>query len=144
VEPFRTYTARSRVRRLACLIAILLGIAILSQPNLATANGKGRGDTALPLMRGPGSGRSELSEMPAGGSVVLRGTRPPRPNASQPFPGDGGEGYAVANNGIQQGPSNPYQQGQNNTFQQVPLYGSGWDSRYDFSGLSGTYFPVPR
>jgi hypothetical protein len=24
------------------------------------------------------------------------------------------------------------------------LYGSGWDARYDFSGLSGTYFAVPQ
>jgi hypothetical protein len=73
--------------------------------------------------------------------VVLRGTRPPRPNASQSSPDDG---YAGANNALQQGPSDPYQQRQNNTFQQVPLYGSGWDARYDFSGLSGTYFPAPQ
>jgi hypothetical protein len=73
-----------------------------------------------------------------------RGTRPPRPNTSQFSPGDGGGGYAGSNNALQQGPSDPYQQRQNNTFQQVPLYGSGWDARYDFSGLSGTYFPAPQ
>jgi hypothetical protein len=60
------------------------------------------------------------------------------------LPGEFGEGYAGANSALQQEPSDPYQQRQNNSFQQGPLYGSGWDARYDFSGLSGTYFPVPQ
>jgi hypothetical protein len=115
---------------------------LLSQLNLAdAADGKRGGDTALSVMRGQGPDRSDLSEVPAGGSVVLRGTRPPRPNASQFSPDDG---YAGANNALQQGPGDPYQQRQNNTFLQAPLYGWGWDGRYDFSGLSGTYFPVPQ
>jgi len=75
---------------------------------------------------------------------MLHGTHPPRPNDSQLSPGDGGRGYAGSNNALQLSPSDPYQQRQNNTFQQVPLYGSGWDARYDFSGLSGTYFPAPQ
>jgi len=142
VEPYRAHRACSRISGLACLTAVLGGVALLSQPNLAdAADGQRGGATALSVMRGQGPDRSDLSEVPAGGLVVLRGTRPPRPNASQFSPDDG---YAGANNALQQGPSDPFQQRQNNTFQQAPLYGWGWDGRYDFSGLSGTYFPVPQ
>ena len=138
METHRAQGASSRISGLACLTAVLLGIAIIPQPNLAdAADGKGGDATALSVMRGAGSDRSDLSEVPAGGSVVLRGTRP-----SQPSPGEAGE--AATNNAVQQGPSNPYLQRQNNTFQQGPLYGSGWDTRYDYRGLNGTYFPVPQ
>jgi hypothetical protein len=117
----------------------LLAIAIIPQPNLANAaDGKGGSATAFSVMRGPGSDRSDVSEVPDRASVVLRGTR--LPNASEPSPGEG----VAPNNAFQQGSNNPYQQGQNNTFQQEPLYGSGWDQRYDYRGLSGTYFQVPR
>ena len=140
MEPYRAQRASPRISGLACLTAVLLGIAIIPQPNLAdAADGKGGDATALSVMRGAGSDRSDLSEVPAGGSVVLRGTRP-----SQPSPGEAGEGNAATNSAFQQGPSNPYQQRQNNTFQQGPLYGSGWDTRYDYRGLNGTYFPVPQ
>jgi len=140
VELLPAYGTRPRISNLACLTAVLLGIAMISQPNLVdAADGKGGDATALSVMRGPGSDRSDLSEVPAGGSVVLRGTR-----LSQPSPGETGEGYAGTNNAVQQGPSNPYQQRQNNTFQQGPLSGSGWDTRYDYRGLSGTYFSVPQ
>ena len=139
MEPYRAPEASPRISGLACLTAVLLGIAMISQPNLVdAADGKGGDATALSVMRGPGSDRSDLSEVPAGGSVVLRGTRPP--NASEPPLGEG----VAPNNAFQQGPSNPYQQRQNNTFQQGPLYGSGWDTRYDYRGLSGTYFSVPQ
>jgi hypothetical protein len=134
VEPNRAQRASARISGLAFITAVLLGIAIIPQPNLAdAADGKGGDATALSVMRGPGS------DLPAGGSVVLRGTRP-----SQPSPGEAGEGNAATNSAFQQGPSNPYQQRQNNTFQQGPLYGSGWDTRYDYRGLNGTYFPVPQ
>jgi hypothetical protein len=130
VETYRAQGASSRISGFACITAVLLGIAIIPQPNLAeAADGKGGGATTLSVMRGPGSDRSDLSEAPAaGGSVVMRGTGPPRPNASQPSPGAGGEGYAGTNNAFQQVP--------NNTFQPWPLYGSGWDRRYDYGGLS--------
>src|SRR4029077_7063470 len=77
VEPYRTQRASSRISGLACITAVLLGIAVIPQPNLAdAADGKGGDATALSVMRGAGSDRSDLSEVPAGGSVVLRGTRP--------------------------------------------------------------------
>jgi len=145
MEPFRAHRACSRISGLTCFTVVLLGIAVLSQPNLAdAADGKGRGATALSVTPGPGPDRSDLSEVPVGGPVVLRGTRPAKPNASPASAGEIGEGYAGANTALQQGPSDPFQQRQNNTFQQIPLYGSGWDGRYDFSGLSGTYFPAPQ
>ena len=140
MEPYRAPEASPRISGLARLTAVLLGIAIISQPNLVdAADGKGGGATALSVMRGPGSDQSDLSEVPASGSVVLRGTRP-----SEPSPGEASEGYAGTNSAFQQGPSNPYLQRQNNTFQLGPLYGSGWDTRYDYRGLSGTYFSVPQ
>ena len=133
MEPYRAHRTRSQISGLACFTA-LLGIAMLSPLNVANAaDGRGGGDTALSVMRGPGPDQSDL------GSVVLRGTRPPRPNASQPSLGEGG-GNARINNAFQQGPSNPYDQRQNNTFQQGPLSGSGWDTRFDYGGLCGTYF----
>jgi len=145
VEPYRAHRACSRISSLACLTAVLGGVALLSQLNLAdAADGQRGGATALSVMRGQGPDRSDFSEVPVGSSVVLRGTRPAKSNVSPPSPGEIGEGYAAANSPLQQGPSNPYQQRQNNTFQQAPLYGWGWDGRYDFSGLSGTYFPVPQ
>jgi hypothetical protein len=145
VEPYRAHRACSRISSLACLTAVLGGVVLLSQLNLAdAADGKRGGDTALSVMRGQGPDRSDLSEVPAGGSVVLRGPRPAKPNTSPASPGGIGEGYAGANTALQQGPGDPYQQRQNNTFLQAPLYGWGWDGRYDLSGLSGVYFPVPQ
>jgi hypothetical protein len=121
VETHRAQGASSRISGLACLTAVLLGIAMLSQPNLANA----ADNTALSVMRGPGSDQSDLSQVPAGGSLVLRGTRPPSPNASEPSPDVGGGGYVVPNN----------------TFQPGPLYGPGWDRRFDYSGLSSPGSP---
>jgi hypothetical protein len=142
VKPYRVHGTRPSIG-LVCLTVVLLGVG--TQPNLAdAADGKGRGATASSVTPAPGPDRSDLSEVPVGGPVVLRGTRPAKPNASPASPGEIGEGYAGANTALQQGPSDPYQQRQNNTFLQAPLYGWGWDGRYDLSGLSGVYFPVPQ
>jgi hypothetical protein len=140
VEPFRAHGTRRSISGLVFLTVVLLSTAVLSQPNLAdAADGKHGGATALSVMSGPGSDRSDFSEVPVGGPVVLRGTRPAKPNTSPASPGEIGEGYAGANTAPQQGSGDPYQQRQNNTFLQAPLYGWGWDGRYDFSGLNGVY-----
>jgi hypothetical protein len=62
--------------------------------------------------------------------VVLRGTLPTRPDAGQPPPDQSSCGEYAA----------PGDEG----FQPGPLYGSGWDTQFDYSGLSGTYFPAPQ
>ena len=117
MEPYRAHGTRPSINGLACLTAVLLGIAVLSPLNPANAaDGKGGGVTTFSVMPGRDPDRSDLSGAPAGGSVVLRGTRPPIPNASQFSPGDGGGGYAGSNNALQQGPSDPYQQRQTTLF----------------------------
>lgn len=147
MEPYRASRVQSRISRLACRTAVLLGIAMLAHPNLViAADGKAGGDAVSSVVRGPSFDRRELPEPEpsTGSAVLLRGTRPSKPNASQLPPAEAGAGYAGANNAFQEGPSNPYWQRQNNTFQQSPLSGSGWDTRYDYGGLSGTYFLVPQ
>lgn len=142
METYCAHEARSQISGLACLTAVLLAVAMISQSNLAAAaDGKDGGAITFSVIRGAGSDRSDGSEVPAGGSVVLRGTRPPKADASETSSIMGGEGFAGANNAFQQGPTNPYQQRQNNTFHPGPLYGSGWDTQYDYSGLSGVYYP---
>ena len=146
METYRAHEARSQISGLACLIAVLLTVALISLSNLAeAADDKEGGAITFSVLRGPGSDRSDVSEVPPGDSVVLRGTRPPKPDASNTSSGVDGEGFAGTNNAIQQRPSNPYEQRQNNTFQPGPIYGSGWDTRYDYSGLTGVYYPrLPR
>jgi hypothetical protein len=122
----RAHRTGCPINRLACLAAILLGLATLTQPNLAAAAaGKGRGDTALPAARGPSSDGREPARRPASETVVLRGTLPTRPDAGPPPPGDSGDEYAAPDN---------------EAFQPERPYGSGWDLQYDYSGLSGTYW----
>ena len=104
-----------RARRLAPLTAVLMSIAVMSQPNpTGAADSENGGTTALSGIRGPRLGRSDLSQMPGGDSVVLRGTRPSGSNASQPS-GDPGEGYAGRRDTSRQMPNNPYDQRSNNT-----------------------------
>jgi len=128
----RAHRAGSAIRRLACLAAVLLGLAVLSRPNLADAAArKDRGEVALSAARGPALDRGEPAKQSASGPVVvLRGTLPTRPSAGPPPAGEsGGDEYAAPGN---------------DAFQPGPLYGSDWDTRFDYSGLSGTYFPVPQ
>jgi hypothetical protein len=123
----RAHRARFQISGLA---AVLLGLAMLSGQNVAdAAAGRGRGDTALAAVHGQSTDGREPAKRPASQTVVLRGTLPTRPDAGQPPPGESGEEYAAPGD---------------ETFQPGPLYGSGWDTRFDYSGLSGTYFPVPQ
>ena len=75
----------------------------------------------ISVVRGPTSDVREVSEVAPGDGVVLRGTR--LVNPSQPAPGPGGP---AANAG----------------FRPLPLFGSGWDTGYDFKGLN--YALTPR
>jgi hypothetical protein len=123
----RAHRARFQISGLA---AIFLGLAMLSGENVAAAAGKGQGDAALAAVHGQRADRREPAKRPASETVVLRGTLPARPDAGPPPPDQsGGGGYAA-----------PGDEG----FQLGPLYGSGWDTQFDYSGLSGTYYPVPR
>jgi hypothetical protein len=126
----RTREARRPIRRLACFAVALLGLALLSGQNPAdAAASKGQGDTALAAAPSQSSAGREPTKRAAGEVVVLRGTLPARPDAAQPPPVESADAYAA-----------PADEG----FQLGPLYGSGWDTRFDYSGLSGTYFPVPQ
>jgi hypothetical protein len=129
----RAHRARFPIRGLARLTILFLGLAMLSRPGLAdaAAAGKGGGRTTLSAMHGPGLDRREVAQQSASGPVVvLRGTLPTRPSDGPPPPGEsGGDNYAAPGD---------------ETFQPGPLYGSGWDTQFDYSGLSGTYFPVPQ
>jgi len=128
----RPYGARFPIRRLAWLAAVLLGFALLSRPTLAdAAAAKDRGEAALSAARGPNLDRGEPAKQSASGPVVvLRGTLPTRPSAGPPPAGESGDdGYAAPGY---------------DSFQPGPLYGPGWDTQFDYSGLSGTYFPVPQ
>jgi hypothetical protein len=101
----RLNKARSRITGWRCLAAVLLGIAGLSDPNVAVAaDAKGgtahrsyvdRADRTVPpgVRRGVAARRSEMPP----GVVVLRGSRPVYPNLDQPTPG--GEGYGSTDNG---------------------------------------------
>jgi hypothetical protein len=108
----------------------LLGLALLSGQNPAdAAAGKGQGDTALAAAHGQSSDGRESAKRPASEVVVLRGTLPARPDAGQPPPVESDDAYAAPADEV---------------FQPGPLYGSGWDTQFDYSGLSGTYFPGPQ
>ena len=132
MRPPRLNNASSRIRGWACLTAILLGVGGLCDPNFAVAADAGGGgapqrfdvdpaDRTVP----PAARRgivARRSEMPPGGVVVLRGTRPAYPNVEQPTPG--GEGYGSTANGPSDiGPTR---------------YTADWGNMggFDFSGLS--------
>jgi hypothetical protein len=127
----RPYGARFPIRRLAWLAAVLLGLAMLSRPTLADAAArKDRGEAALSAVHNPSFEGHERAKRPASGPVVvLRGTLPERPRVGPPPPGENGDEYSAPGN---------------DAFQPGPLYGSDWDTRFDYGGLSGTYFPVPQ
>ena len=127
---YQAREARRPIRRLACFAVALLGFALLSGQNPAdAADDKGQGDTALAAAPSQSSDGREPAKRPVSAVVVLRGTLPARPDAGQPPPVESADAYAA-----------PADEG----FQLGPLYGSGWDTRFDYSGLSGTYFPVPQ
>jgi hypothetical protein len=133
VRPPRLNNASSRIRGWGCLIAILLGIAGLCDPNFAVA-ADARGGTAQRFdveqadRTVPPAARRGIvarrSEMPPGGVVVLRGSRPVYPNLGPPPFGVNGEGYgSTANGSADIGPT---------------PYTADWGNAggFDFSGLS--------
>ena len=111
VRLHRPNEARSRIKGWGCLTAVLLGIAGLCDPNFAVAaDARGGGDHRVAVDRAdrtvtPGVRRgivARRSEMPPGGTVVLRGSRPANPpgnaNVEQPTLGVSGEGYGSTAN----------------------------------------------
>ena len=116
----------SRINGLARLAAVLLGIAVLAQQTRASAaEPKAAPDVALSAVRDSSLDQREPAEQ--GGPVVLRGSRPVPPGAGLPFSAGSGGDYAPPGN---------------EAFQPAPLYGSGWDTQYDFDGLR--YVPTPQ
>jgi hypothetical protein len=128
VRPPRLNRANSRISGWRCLAAILVGIAGLCDPNFAVAaDARGGGvpqrfdvdpaDRTVP----PAARRAEI---PPGGVVVLRGSRPVYPNLGPPPFGVNGEGYgSTANGSADIGPT---------------PYTADWGNvgGFDFSGLS--------
>ena len=112
MEPSRVDKA---VYRLGVLTAVLLSAAMLLQPTIAAA---ADGDTVtVTIPRDTG-----LREPSSSGPVVIHGTRPVSPAAAQSANANGERNRAASNSG----------------FQQVPRYGSGWDTEYNSNGLSYT------
>jgi len=109
VEPSRAEKAR---QRLAVLGAFLLGVAMLAQPTITVA---ADGDTATVAMPPPASDTG-VREPSSGGSVIIRGTRPVSPAAEQ---------------SPERNRTPPYM-----GFQPAPVYGSGWNTEYNYNGLS--------
>jgi len=117
VKSSDAHGTRYSLHGLGCFAAVLLGIAVLFQPNLAAADGKNRGAAIFPV-HGNAVDRN-LPEVAPGGTLVLRGTRPDNPNPAQPNPGEGAQGGGAEASG----PSDW-------------VYSSrGWDERFDYSGL---------
>lgn len=116
MEPSRSGNAQSR---LACLTAVLFGFTLLWQPIIAVAaDATVGGESALPVIHEP--------EPPSPGSSVIRGTRPA---ASQTVDqNSGGGNVPPATTGF---PIGPYTGGFG-----PALTGSGWDSTYDYGGLT--------
>src|SRR5437868_6901434 len=90
--------------------AVLLGIAGLCDPTLATA-AEAKGGPAAPMMMhrageaAPAAPRRvvverrEIRQVAQGGPVVLRGTRPANPNPAPAPPGASGEGIGSTSGG---------------------------------------------
>ena len=113
MEPSRAEKAR---QRLAVLGAFLLGVAMLAQPTITVA---ADGDTATVAMPPPASDTG-VREPSSGGSVIIRGTRPVSPAAEQ-----------SPDLASERNRTPPYM-----GFQPAPVYGSGWNTEYNYNGLS--------
>ena len=111
MEPSRADQARYR---LAVLTGFLLSIAILAQPTIANA---ADGDTATVAMPSPVS-HTGLREPSISGPVVIYGSRSVSPVAAQ-------------SPNVSNRTPPPYM-----GFQPAPLYGSGWNTEYNYNGLS--------
>ena len=127
----RPNTASAQIKTCGRLTAMLLGIAGLCDPSLATAADAKGGPAAPMMMHRAGEAapaaprrvvvveRRETRQVAQGGPVVLRGTRPANPNPAPTPPGASGEGY-----GSTSGPPGAF------------LPGAGFDPTLDSSGLS--------
>ena len=113
VEPSRTQRASYW---LAFLTGLLLSMSMLLQPTVANA---GDGDTPTVVVPRPPTDTG-FREPSSGGSVIVRGTRPVSPAAKQ------SPDLASERN------RTPTYMG----FQPAPLYGSGWNTEYNYNGLS--------
>jgi hypothetical protein len=122
VAPSRTEKATYRI---AFLTGVLLSMAMLLQPTIATADD---GDTATVTIPRP-STDTGLREPSSGGLVVIRGTRPVSPTAAR-SPNARNERNPI-----------PTSYG---GFQPVPLYGSGWNTEYNSNGLDYTPWNAAR
>ena len=102
--------------RLVLLTSLLVSVALLSQPTIAqTADGDTTTTVAIP--RADTSSQTEPSST---APVILRGTRPITPAAAQ------------EPNVSNQAPASPY------TGLVPAPYGSGWNTEYNYNGLSYT------
>jgi hypothetical protein len=106
------------------LVAVLLGLVVLSQPVATNAADQGNANTTGVVMPGPDP---NLREPSSGGSVVLRGTRPVIPAVAE-----------TPNERNQPQPS-PYM-----GWIPATQYFSGWNPEYDWGGLSYTPYPQQR
>jgi len=104
------------------LIAGLLGLAVVSQPITTKAADQSDANNTGVVMRGSDPGG--LREPSSGGPLVLQGTRPVTPAAAE---------------SPNRPPSPPYM-----GFVPAPYFGSGWNTQYDFGGLSYTPYPQQR
>jgi len=102
--------------RSALVVAVSLGLVILSQPSAAKAADTGDANTTGAAMPGPG-----LRDPSSGESVVLRGTRPVTPAVTQ-----------SPNVGNQP----PYM-----GWVPATQYFPGWNPEYNWEGLSYTPYP---
>jgi hypothetical protein len=116
VEPSR---AKEATYRIAFLTGLLLSMAMLLQPTIATADD---GDAATVTIPRP-STDTGLREPSSSGLLVIRGTRPVSPTAAR-SPNARNERNPI-----------PASYG---GFQPVPLYGSGWNTDYNLNGLDYT------
>jgi len=138
VGPFRKHRKHSAFAGLALLVAAPLSIGSLLQLNRAiAAEVKGDSDTAAAAVPLPGSERSLVREPSAGGSLVIRGTRPELISAEGPAPAGAGRPNFV---GGGYGPAgySPWGYGPpgNLGFRPLPLSGYGWNYEYDYGGLN--------
>ena len=121
MKPSDANGTRLSLTGLGCLAAGLLSITMLCQPNLAAAaDGKGASLTVSPVLRGDADDRGTEPEVAPGGTLVLRGTRPVNPAPPPPNPTDRTQATAVVTNGPTAAVG----------------YSTGWDQRYDYSGLN--------
>ena len=108
--------------RLAFLTSLLLSMALLLPPTIAEG---ADGDTTTTLAMPRANASSQ--EPSSGGPVILRGTRPVSPVAAE------------APNVGNQAPPPAYM-----GFVPTPLYGSGWNTEYNYNGLNYTPNVAPE